>query len=89
MGVIPHQGLIQKLAAQQSYAKKERRFYQALRERINEKLESRTAPLPLGRWAGFMRQIVECAKEKRFYPKGKGFGYVQAKLDLYTPVAED
>ena len=37
MGVIPHQGLIQKLAAQQSYEKKKRYFYQELRERINEK----------------------------------------------------
>ena len=89
MGVIPHQGLIQKLAAQQSYEKKERHFYQALRERINEKSEGRTAPLP---FAGVCRLyealIVERAKEKRFYPKAKGFGHLQAKLDLYAPVAE-
>ena len=90
MGVIPHQGLIQKLAAQQSYEKKERHFYQALRERINEKSEGRTTPLP---FAGVCRLyealVVERAKEKRFYPKAKGFGHLQAKLDLYAPVAED
>ena len=90
MGVIPHQGLIQKLAVQQSYEKKERHFYQALRERINEKSEGRTTPLP---FAGVCRLyeglIVERAKEKRFYPKAKGFGHLQEKLDLYAPVAED
>ena len=48
MGVIPHQGLIQKIAAQQSYEKKERLFYQALRKRIDEKSEGRTEPLPFG-----------------------------------------
>ena len=90
MGVIPHQGLIQKLAAQQSYDKKERHFYQALRERINEKSEGRMAPLPFGAVCRLYEAlIVERVKEKRFYPKAKGFGHLQAKLDLYAPVAED
>ena len=90
MGVIPHQGLIQKLAAQQSYEKKERHFYQALRERINEKSEGRTAPLPFGAVCRLYEAlIVERAKGKRFYPKAKGFGHLQEKLDLYAPVVED
>ena len=90
MGVIPHQGLIQKLAIQQGYEKKERRFYQELRDRINEKSEGRTEPLP---FAGVCRLyealIVERAKEKRFYPKAKGFGHIREKLDLYAPVDDD
>ena len=90
IGVIPHQGLIQKLAAQQSYEKKKRLFYQALRERIDEKSEGRTTPLPFGAACRLYEQLVtERAKEKRFYLKAKGFGHVQAKLDLYAPVAED
>lgn len=90
MGVIPHQGLIQKLAAQQSYEKKERHFYQALRERINEKSEGRTAPLPFGAVCRLYEAlVVERVKGKRFYPKAKGFGHLQEKLDLYAPVAED
>ena len=90
MGVIPHQGLIQKLAAQQSYEKKERLFYQALRERINEKSEGRTEPLPFGGVCRLYEAlIVERAKEKRFYPKAKGFGHIKEKLELYAPAAED
>ena len=90
MGVIPHQGLIQKLAAQQSYEKKERHFYQALRERINDRSEGRTTPLPFGAVCRLYEAlIVECAKERRFYPKAKGFGHLQAKLDLYAPVDDD
>ena len=90
IGVIPHQGLIQKLAAQQSYEKKKRLFYQALRERIDEKSEGRTTPLPFRGVCRFHEQLVaERAKEKRFYPKAKGFGHVPEKLALYAPVAED
>ena len=89
MGVIPHQGLIQKIAAQQSYEKKERLFYQALRKRIDEKSEGRTEPLPFGGVCRLYEQLAtERAKEKRFYPKAKGFGHVQEKLDLYAPAAE-
>ena len=68
IGVIPHQGLIQKLAAQQSYEKKKRLFYQALRERIDEKSEGRTTPLPFGAVCRLYEALIlERAKEKRFY----------------------
>ena len=90
MGIIPHQGLIQKIAAQQSYEKKERLFYQALREQINEKSEGRIEPLPFaGVTRLYEKLVIERAKEKRFYPKAKGFGHIQEKLDLYAPVHDD
>ena len=57
---------------------------------INEKSKGRTVPLPFGavcrRYEAF---IVGYAKEKRFYPKAKGFGHVQEKLDLCAPVDDD
>ena len=90
MGVIPHQGLIQKIAIQQSYEKKERHFYQDLRERIDAQSEGRTEPLPFaGVCRLYERLVAERAKGKRFYPKAKGFGHIQEKLDLYAPVTEN
>ena len=90
MGVIPHQGLIQKIAIQQSYEKKERHFYQDLRQRIDAQSEGRTEPLPFaGVCRLYERLVAERAKGKRFYPKAKGFGHIQEKLDLYAPVDDD
>ena len=90
IGVIPHQGLIQKIAIQQGYEKKERLFYQELRKLIDAKSEGRTEPLPFaGVCRLYERLVTERAKEKRFYPKAKGFGHIQEKLDLYAPVEED
>ena len=90
MGVIPHQGLIQKIAIQQGYEKKERHFYQELRGQIDKQSEGRTEPLPFaGVCRLYERLVTERAKEKRFYPKAKGFGHIQEKLDLYAPVGED
>lgn len=90
MGVIPHQGLIQHLAIQQGYEKKERGFYQKLRRRIDEKSEGRTEPLP---FAGVCRLyealIAERMKEKGFYPQAKGFSHIQEKLDRYAPAEDD
>ena len=90
MGVIPHQGLIQKIAIQQGYEKKERHFYQELRRQIDKKSEGRTEPLPFGAVCRlYERLVVERAKEKRFYPKANGFGHIRKKLDLYAPVDDE
>ncbi len=59
-------------------------------ERLPSKSEGRMAPLPFGAVCRLYEAlIVERVKEKRFYPKAKGFGHLQAKLDLYAPVVED
>ena len=90
IGVIPHQGLIQHLAYQQSYEKKERTFYQELRSQMDEKSEGRTEPLPFGGVTRlYERLVAERMKAKRFYPKANGFGHIQEKLDLYAPVKDD
>ena len=90
MSVIPHQGLIQKIAIQQNYEKKERCFYQELRERIDKKSEGRTEPLPFGGVCRlYERLVVERAKKKQFYPKATGVGHIREKLDLYAPVDDD
>lgn len=90
IGVIPHQGLIQHLAYAQSREKKERGFYQELRRRIDERSEGRTQPLPFGAITRLYEELVaKRMKNKQFYPKAKGFGHIQEKLDLYAPVKDD
>ena len=90
MGVIPHQGLIQHMAHVQAYEKKERGFYQALRRQIAEKSEGRTQPLPFGSITRLYEALIaKRMKNNGFYPKAKGFGHIQEKLDYYVPDADD